>query len=148
MKKRKNRFGSVSYDSDAQAYFTAASITSTTEKSAANTLILALKAAGLWTKMDRIYLRSPTSLAAALMCCKSLQSQTAVNSPTHSSNGIVFNGATQYARSDIGPSAAANVTSTSSTIAVYMNPGDAQFAAMAGSVTGSDNMYIQNGIGA
>ena len=101
MSRRKNR-RSLSYDagfdSSALAYFTAGSITDATERVAANTIIVGLKAAGIWDKCDRIYLRSPTSLAAALLCCKTLISQTAVNSPTHSSSGITFNGTTQYCR--------------------------------------------------
>lgn len=105
------------YDSSAIAYFTAANITSVTEKNAANTFILTLKAAGIWTKMDRIYLRSPTSLAACLMCCKSLTSQTAVNSPTFSSAGLTFNGTSNYCFSDGTVSATLfNVSTTSGSI--------------------------------
>ncbi len=51
-KKKKNWFlsnSAVSYDVDAAAYFTAAGITSTTEKNAWNTFVITAKAAGLWT---------------------------------------------------------------------------------------------------
>jgi hypothetical protein len=43
------------YDSDAQAFFTAAGITDSTQKSAVNQLVLDLKAAGVWTKFKGIY---------------------------------------------------------------------------------------------
>lgn len=43
------------YDADASAFFTAASITDTTQKSAVNTLVLSLKAANIWTKMKALY---------------------------------------------------------------------------------------------
>ncbi len=43
------------YDADATAFFTAASITDTTQKSAVNTLVLSLKSANIWTKMKALY---------------------------------------------------------------------------------------------
>jgi len=136
------------FDADAVAYFTAASITSATEKSAANTIIVGLKAEGIWDSMSRIYLRSPTSLAACLMCCKSLTSQTAVNSPSFNSYGLAYNGTTQYARCTIGPSDASEVTTDSSTIAMYMNQGDAIGNYMVGSKskTDTDFMFLKNGV--
>ena len=61
-----------SYDADATAYFAAAGITDTTEKDAANQLVLDLKGTGstpnstdLWTDAAAFYPISPTSLAAA-----------------------------------------------------------------------------------
>lgn len=47
--------GASSYDTDAVAFFTAAAITDATQKSAANQLVLDLKASGLWLKMKAIY---------------------------------------------------------------------------------------------
>lgn len=43
------------YDPDAQAFFTAASITDNTQKSAVNTLVLSLKSANIWSKMKALY---------------------------------------------------------------------------------------------
>jgi hypothetical protein len=45
----------ITYDADATAFFTAASITDTTQKSAVNTLALTLKSANIWTKMKALY---------------------------------------------------------------------------------------------
>jgi len=45
----------ITYDADATAFFTAASITDTTQKSAVNTLVLSLKSANIWTKMKALY---------------------------------------------------------------------------------------------
>ena len=63
-----------SYDPDAVAYFTAASITDVTEKDAVNQLVLDLKGTGsttnnsdVWTDMLAFYPISPTSLAAAAL---------------------------------------------------------------------------------
>jgi len=47
--------GGVSYDADAQAFFTATGITDTTQKSAVNQLVLDLKSYNIWTKMKAIY---------------------------------------------------------------------------------------------
>lgn len=44
-----------SFDPDAQAFITAASITDTTQKSAINQLVVDLKGYGVWTKMIAIY---------------------------------------------------------------------------------------------
>ena len=46
---------SASYDSDAQAFFTAAGITDTTQKNAVNQLVLDLKSYGIWSSMIAIY---------------------------------------------------------------------------------------------
>lgn len=85
-----------SFDPNAAAYFAAGSITSPVEQAAANTFILALKANGLWDGLDCIYLCSPTSASAALLCAKTLSSMVAVASPTFSTNGFLFNGTSQY----------------------------------------------------
>jgi hypothetical protein len=45
----------ITYDADATAFFTAASITDTTQKNAVNTLVLSLKSANIWTKMKALY---------------------------------------------------------------------------------------------
>lgn len=47
--------GAAGFDSDAAAFFTAASITDATQKGAVNALVLALKAASLWSKMVALY---------------------------------------------------------------------------------------------
>ena len=44
-----------SFDADAQAFITAANITSSTQRTAINTLVVNLKADGLWAKFDVIY---------------------------------------------------------------------------------------------
>lgn len=47
--------GSISYDADAEAFFTAASITDTTQKSAVNQLVLDLKGYNIWSKIKALY---------------------------------------------------------------------------------------------
>lgn len=45
----------VAYDADAQAFFTASGLTGATNLTAINTLVVALKGYGIWTKMKAIY---------------------------------------------------------------------------------------------
>jgi len=45
----------TAFDSDAQAFITAAAITDTTQQTAINTLVVGLKADSLWTKMLAVY---------------------------------------------------------------------------------------------
>ena len=47
--------GTPSYTPEAEAFFTAASITDTTEKNAINQLVVDLQSASVWNKMDIIY---------------------------------------------------------------------------------------------
>lgn len=95
------------YDTDAAAYFakiaTLGPDATFTEKHAVNTLILGLKSASLWTKFVRLYLRSPASFAASLLCAKTLTSMTAVNmtaSDWSPQAGMIYDGISKYLRGD------------------------------------------------
>lgn len=101
--------GGSSYDPDAQTFFTAAGITNPTQKTAVNTLVIAWKAAGLWTNSKAIYpfvggsasthkynLKDPRDLDAAYR----LNFQ---GGWTHSANGILPNGTTGYADTFFSP---------------------------------------------
>lgn len=94
---------SASYDADAQAFITATGITNLTQKDAINTLVIGLKADGLWTKMKAIYpfvggtatthkfnLKDPRDLDAAYRLLF-------VGGWTHSSTGALPNGTNGYA---------------------------------------------------
>jgi hypothetical protein len=92
-----------SFDTDAQAFFTAAGITDSTQKSAVNQLVLDLKSASIWTKMVAIYpfvggtstthkynLKDPRDLDAAFRLTFS-------GTVTQDANGITPNGTTGFA---------------------------------------------------
>ena len=68
-------FGGVSYDADAQAFFTrvtsAGGTLSATEKLATNQLVLDMKSAGIWSSMKAIY---PMVGASAAACAQNLKS--------------------------------------------------------------------------
>lgn len=103
----------AAFDADAQAFFTAVEgggdTLTGTQKTAINTLVLDMKDAGVWTKMAAIYpiiggtssahkwnLKDPRDLDAAYRL-------NFVGAPTHSANGVDWNGTTQYANTFLVP---------------------------------------------
>jgi len=95
--------GGQAIDADATAFNTAAGITDPTQKNAINTLVIALKAANLWTSLTAIWpyvggtasthkwnLKDPRDLDAAYRLVFA-------GGITHDSNGVTFNGSTGYA---------------------------------------------------
>jgi hypothetical protein len=104
----------MSYDADAAAFFTAASITDTTQKSAVNILVLSLKSANIWTKMKALY---PVVGGVASAHAVNLKQPGTYNLSfatgwTHSSTGMTPNGAT-YANTFLTPSTVLGVNSAS-----------------------------------
>ena len=97
----------IVYDADAAAFFTAASITDNTQKSAVNTLVLSLKSANIWTKMKALY---PVVGGVASSHAVNLKTPGTYNLSfatgwTHASTGMTPNGAT-YANTNLIPSTA------------------------------------------
>jgi hypothetical protein len=118
-------------DADAQAFITAAAITNATQQSAINTLVVDLKAYGVWTKMKAIYpfvggtasthkwnLKDPRDLDAAFRLVFS-------GGWTHSSTGALPNGTNGYADSKLN--AGTVLVSSSTHLSYYSrtntNPG-------------------------
>ena len=101
--------GGVSYDTDAQAFITAATITDTTQKSAVNTLVTDLKTAGVWTKMKALYPFVGGTAAQHRFNLKSPGTTNAdfyldfIGGGTHSANGYLPNGTTAYANTFLTP---------------------------------------------
>lgn len=103
----------VTYDSDALAYFTAnTTITSTEDKNAINTFYLGLKSDGIYTKMKAMYLpiwgsadtskwnlKNPLDTNAAFRLTFS-------TGWTFSSGGMLPNGTSAYANTNLTPSTA------------------------------------------
>ena len=101
--------GSVSFDADALAFMTAASITDNTQKTAINTLVIDLKTANIWTKMKALYpfvggsaaqhrfnLKDPRPLNEAFYL-------DFIGGGTHSATGYIPNGTTAYANTFLSP---------------------------------------------
>jgi len=95
--------GGIPLDPDAQAFLNAAGITDATITTAIDTLVIQLKAIGVWTKMKAIYpfvggnattlkfnLKNPADTNAAFRL-------SFVGGWTHSANGIQGNGTNAYA---------------------------------------------------
>jgi hypothetical protein len=98
----------LAYDPDAEAFFLAAGITDSTQKSAVNQLVLNLKSYGLWTKMYAIYpivggsatthkfnLKNPLNTDASYRLVFN-------GGWVHSSTGILGNGTNTFANTFLG----------------------------------------------
>ena len=114
--------GGVAIDADAQAFFdrvtTAGGSLTNTEKTAVNTLVIALKANSLWTPMKAIY---PMVGASAAACAQNLKSAsfsgTFFGGVTYASTGVTGNGTTGYFDTLLAPSG--NLTNNSTHISYY-----------------------------
>ena len=115
---------SPSFDTDAQSFITAASITATTQQNAVNDLVLDLKVANLWTKMKALYpmvggtasshkfnLKDPRDLDAAFRL-------NFVGGWTHSSTGALPNGTDGYANTNFNPTTN-SLTATNKHVSFY-----------------------------
>jgi len=115
--------GAVSYDADAQAFFTAAGITDTTQKSAVNQLVLDLKSYNIWTKMKAVYpMVGGTSTTHKYNLVNPVDSNAAYRLSfstgwTHSSTGALPNGAA-YADTFLIPST--NLSSSNNHQSIYL----------------------------
>jgi hypothetical protein len=105
-------------DPDAQAFFnrvtTAGGTLSATEQLAINTLVVQMKADGIWTKMKAIY---PMVGASAASCAQNLKSSsftgTFFGGWTFASTGAKPNGTNAYMTTSINPSVELQVNSNS-----------------------------------
>ncbi len=90
--------GGVSYDSDAQAFFTASGITDLTQKSAVNQLVLDLKSNSLWSKIKAFYpIVGGNATAHSYNLINTSLFQISFSSGwTHDSNGALPNGTSAY----------------------------------------------------
>lgn len=114
---RRSLLSLSAYDSAAEAYFSAVSAAggsfTVAQKKSINTFIVGLKAAGLYSKLDRLYINTGGNLASAAIDVITRVSRTAVNTPTYNSSGVKYNGSSSYFRCDIAPSQATKLTATS-----------------------------------
>jgi hypothetical protein len=87
-----------SLDPDAQAFITAAGITNPTQQTAINTLVVSLKANGLWTKMKAIYPFVGGTAASHSYNLKNVAQyqMTWSGGVTHNANGVTGNGINAY----------------------------------------------------
>jgi len=99
-----------SYDSDAQAFFTATGITDNTQKNAVDALVVGLKADGIWSQLNAIYpFVGGTATTHKFNLKTSLDTDAGFRlvyggTVTHSSNGFKGNGSNGYADTFLTPS--------------------------------------------
>ena len=126
-------------DEDALAFITAATITDSTQQSAIDTLVKALKTANIWTKMKALY---PFVGGTAAQHRFNLKDPRTVNAAfyldfmggmTHSTLGIVPNGTTSYADTKLNPTGTLSLNSAH--ISAYINDYGS------GILIGSDQTY-------
>jgi len=102
------------YDTDAQAFITAAGITDATQQSAINTLVIDLKGYSIWNKFKAIYpiVGGTASSHAVNLKTPGTYNMTFASGMTHSSTGMVGNGTSGYGNSNLTPSTALTLHST------------------------------------
>lgn len=99
------------FDPDAAAFFARALTLTDAQKTAVNTLVLALKAANLWTKMDVIYpfVGGTAATHSLNLKANAFNIVWSAGGVTHNANGITGDGATGYGNSTYTPSTAGGV---------------------------------------
>lgn len=108
-----------SVDADAQAFITAAGITDPTQQAAINTLVVDLKGYSIWTKFKAIYpiVGGVASSHAVNLKTPGTFNLTFASGMTHSANGMVGNGTTGYANTNLN--AFATLTNNNTHISFY-----------------------------
>lgn len=102
------------FDPDASLFFQAAGITDLSQKIATNYLVTALKSNSLWTLMNAIYPMVGGSLNSCSYNLKApgLYQITWIATPTASSNGVAFNGTSQYGNTNINAATVLTLNNT------------------------------------
>lgn len=103
-----------------------------------STLIRALKAAGVWSSLDRLWLFAAENATQALTDLKARATATAVNSPTFTANrGYAGNGSNAYINTGFNPATGTPLyTQNDGSFGVWIETAE--------TVTGSDHHYIAN----
>jgi hypothetical protein len=117
--------GTVTYDAAtntwANAVATNGGSVSAGRKIIVNNLISSLKTAGIWTKLDRLWLYASENSASALTDLKATSLATAISSPTFTTDrGYTFNGTSSYINTEFNPATAGgSYTLNSASLGVY-----------------------------
>lgn len=96
-----------------------------TRKAVIDTCIGAIKTAGVWSKLDCLWIRAAHDSQAALLDWKRLSDSTAVNSPTFTTDrGFTGDGSTSYINTNFTPSTdGVNYIRDSACMGAYLNAG-------------------------
>lgn len=135
----------VSYDPDAQAFFTASGLTGATNLNAINQLVIDLKGFGIWTKMKAIYPMIGGTAALHKWNLKDPQDTNAAfrlvfaGGWTHSSTGALPNGTNGYANTFLDT--ANNLALNSGHLSYYSRTNNTTSALDMGSLKSSPDSY-------
>jgi len=135
----------ASFDADAVAFFgrvtTAGGSLSATEKAAVNTLVVDMKAAGIWSGMKAIY---PMVGASAAACAQNLKSSsftgTFSSGWTFASTGVTPNGTSAFFDTLLAPSS--NLTNNNTNITYYSRTNNAVLTSCDIGVSGPAALYL------
>lgn len=135
----------ASYDAAAQAWFDAVSgaggSVSAGRKTVVNTLVAGLKADGIWTLFDRLWLFAAENTTSSLIDLKGLATATAVNSPTFTVDRGYTGGSFSYINTNYTPSTdATNLTLNSASASIYVTAGGAY--ANSGAYEGGNPVFL------
>jgi hypothetical protein len=111
--------GTVPFDTDAQAFITAAAITDPNQQAAINTLVVDLKGYSIWTKFDALYpMVGGTATKHSYNLKNTAQYQIGWNGGvTHSNLGVQFGGVNGWGNT--GYNLSTNASLNSHSISVY-----------------------------
>lgn len=140
--------GGIPLDPDAQAFLNAAGITDATITTAIDTLVIQLKAIGVWTKMKALYpfvggtatthkfnLKDPRDLDAAFRL-------SFVGGFTHSANGALPNGTNAYMNTNFNP-LSQNVVKSNFGVSFYSRTNSTGTYADIGAVSGTSYIMMR-----
>lgn len=142
------------YDTDVAAWIAAViaagGTVSAQQAAYVNTLVIGLKAASIWTLLDRLWLFAAENATQALTDLVARAAATAVNSPTFTANrGFLGNGTSAYVDLGVAASALTKFTQNSAHLGVYVRDGDGTTNLIVGSANSGSGAtsYVTSGVG-
>ena len=136
------------YDPDVQTYIDAAGITDVTQKEAVNTLVLGIKAANIWDKIDLIMPILGGTEASHLTNLKGPGTWVSFGSWTHSSEGMIGGGTNSFFLPSVDMSAYTHALELDVHVGAYVSQPSSTALRMVGGIlnSGVDN-YARFGLG-
>lgn len=136
--------GGITYDSDAQAFFSAAGITDNTQKNAVNQLVLDLKSYSIWSKIYALYpfVGGSASQHSYNLMNPALYQITWNGGLTHNTNGVTGNGTTGYG--DTGLNISSVLTLNNTALGIYIRNNISSSAFDIGGFIGTTKRFIFN----
>lgn len=148
--KKLSQRSAITFDTDAQAYITAAGITSTAQKNAVNTLVVDLKAISLWTSFKAIYpLMGGTSSSTKYNLVNPLDTDAAFRiawngTVSFQATGVKGDGSTGYGNTFFTPSVSSTKNDVGIIIDVAENLKNASYVDMGSQHVSTGQFYFNS----